>query len=118
LLCGSEQDKDDIFDWTRWSGSTPSQETGPIHAYDGDYYLYIEASKPRKFFDNAKLLLPKVSSDGTKCFRFFYNMNGFHVNSLELSLVASSGEETLMWKRSGNKGDSWSEGMLEVEMNA
>lgn len=27
--CGFKQDKDDIFDWTRKSGSTPSGNTGP-----------------------------------------------------------------------------------------
>ena len=28
-LCGFVQGKDDIFNWTRHKGSTPSDETGP-----------------------------------------------------------------------------------------
>lgn len=53
-LCGMEQSRDDFFDWSQWSGSTPSSETGPSSAFDGNYYLYIEASKPRKYGDNAR----------------------------------------------------------------
>ena len=43
----------DNFDWTRWEGSTPSELTGPEAANSGQYYIYIEASNPRKNGDVA-----------------------------------------------------------------
>ena len=42
------------FNWTRITGPTPSFETGPYQAYDGDYYLYLEASEPRIAGDVAR----------------------------------------------------------------
>jgi len=32
--------------WTLWSGSTPSADTGPAKAFNGHYYIYVEASRP------------------------------------------------------------------------
>ena len=43
----------DDFDWTLKSGKTPSYNTGPTWAFDGRYYIYIEASRPRKYGDKA-----------------------------------------------------------------
>ena len=43
-----------VFNWTRLNGTTPSFDTGPYQAYDGDYYLYIEASEPRIAGDTAR----------------------------------------------------------------
>ena len=43
-----------VFNWTRINGTTPSFETGPYQAYDGDYYLYLEASEPRIAGDAAR----------------------------------------------------------------
>ena len=51
--CDMSQDRNDDFDWTIWSGSTPSDETGPERAYNGKYYIYIEASNPRRRDDKA-----------------------------------------------------------------
>ena len=33
------------LDWTINSGSTPSSNTGPSNAYDGNYYIYTETNK-------------------------------------------------------------------------
>ena len=43
----------DDFDWVIGRGKTPSQETGPSRAFSGDYFMYIEASSPRKPGDKA-----------------------------------------------------------------
>ena len=42
------------FNWTLHSGGTPSYRTGPAYADDGDFYLYVEASEPRKAGDFAE----------------------------------------------------------------
>ena len=51
--CGMMQGKNDEFDWTLQSGSTPSGDTGPSVASQGNYYMYIETSSPRKEGDKA-----------------------------------------------------------------
>ena len=46
--CGFLQKKQDDFDWTWQTGMTDSVDTGPSGGEGGsDYYMYIEASKPR-----------------------------------------------------------------------
>ena len=53
-MCGMQQDRRDDFDWTLWSGPTPSQQTGPSAAYSGAFYMYTEASSPRRKGDKAR----------------------------------------------------------------
>jgi len=48
------QDTADQFDWTLYSDPTPSDSTGPDFPYDGNFYIYIEASSPRKPNDEAR----------------------------------------------------------------
>jgi len=52
--CGIAQNYGDQFDWTISHGSTPSDPTGPYHAFTGRWFAYIEASEPRKPNDTAK----------------------------------------------------------------
>jgi len=35
------------FSWTRHSGTTVTLDTGPSAAFEGLYYVYLEASFPR-----------------------------------------------------------------------
>lgn len=51
--CDISQDAYDDFDWIIWTGLTPSDNTGPVGSHDGQYYIYIEASEPRKPGDKA-----------------------------------------------------------------
>ena len=39
-----QQSVSDDFDWTRGHGWTRSQDTGPYGAFEGKYYIFIEAS--------------------------------------------------------------------------
>ena len=52
-ICGYEQSQTDEFDWSRRSGSTPSTNTGPSSAFNGQFYMYIETSDPRRLNDTA-----------------------------------------------------------------
>ena len=52
-FCDMEQQTDDDFDFSIWSGETHSEYTGPMEAQDGAYYTHIEASKPRVRDDEA-----------------------------------------------------------------
>ena len=42
------------FNWSRHEGSTQTTETGPSKAYSGKYYIYTEASHPRREGDTAR----------------------------------------------------------------
>ena len=46
--CGLSQSLDDSFNWTRQSGETGTRDTGPGGASEGEFYVYAEASHPRK----------------------------------------------------------------------
>jgi len=52
--CGMSQATDDRFDWKMSNRLTPSEETGPENAFNGNWYIYIEASHPRQLNDTAK----------------------------------------------------------------
>ena len=57
-FCNIEQDTRDQFEWLLWRGKTPSSTyeryTGPERAFNGEYYLYIEASRPRQTGNQAR----------------------------------------------------------------
>jgi hypothetical protein len=53
--CGITQRTDDQFDWTRKTGPTGSDNTGPSGAFQGLYYIYTEVSDARDN-DVAKLV--------------------------------------------------------------
>ena len=43
-MCGMIQSTQDELDWTLARSPTPSGDTGPDAAYDGSYYIFVEAS--------------------------------------------------------------------------
>ncbi|VDI14928.1 Hypothetical predicted protein, partial [Mytilus galloprovincialis] len=57
--CFFKQTSEDTFDWTRGSGSTPTNGTGPTSAAEGIYYMFIEATGKR-IYSQANL-----NTDGT-----------------------------------------------------
>jgi hypothetical protein len=119
FLCGMIQDQTDQFDWTVFSGPTPSDPTGPDSAFDGKYYVYIEASEPRVFGDEARLFLPKLSAvSGTVCVDFRYHMYGFHINTLKLVQRDSSAVSSTIWMRSHDMGNSWYQGSVEAKVGS
>ncbi len=116
----SQVSGDDI-DWTRDSGGTPSDGTGPSSAADGTFYLYTEAStsvsppgSPSKSaildgpcFDFAQLSTPTVT--------FSYHMNGANVGSLALEASTNDGSSwSTVWSISGSQGDTWNEASVAI----
>lgn len=79
-MCGFTQSSSDDFDWTRQSMGTSSQNTGPNfdHTYGTakGFYVYAEASSPRKQGDKAQLVSNQYPATTASCVRFFYTMNG------------------------------------------
>eukprot|EP00105_Crassostrea_gigas_P003859 XP_011416863.1 PREDICTED: MAM and LDL-receptor class A domain-containing protein 1 [Crassostrea gigas] len=96
------------MDWKITKKRTPSSRTGPSKPLDGNY-AYIEASG-RRSGDNA-ILTSAVTSQllpsGPSCLRFFYNMNGRDMGTLEV-FAGERNSEQKVWSISGNQNDKWS----------
>jgi len=111
------QDESDDFDWSLNVGMTPTDDTGPLTAYEGDCYIYIKSFQnyPAK---KASLTSPEFSIDGLSepVLAFAYNMNGRDMGMFEV-LVSVDGGKT--WKEricyfSGNKGNTWYVASLDL----
>ncbi len=104
------QYQDDDFDWTRRTGGTPSNGTGPSSAYEGSYYFYMETSTPNypskvARFKGACYDLGEVTSASLD---FKYHMNGTAMGTLILEISTDNGSTwTNVWQQSGNQGTSW-----------
>ncbi|MFD0863048.1 S8 family serine peptidase [Sungkyunkwania multivorans] len=104
----------DDIQWTRDSGGTPSNGTGPSTGQAGSYYLYTEAStnvsppgSPNKV---ALLDSPCIDLAGDYNFKleFGYHMIGNNMGSLELLASTDDGLTYLsIWSRTGSQGSEW-----------
>jgi len=78
--------------FTRTSGSTASQGTGPSFDHTKGnfrgFYAYIETSGVAAN-QTSRLLSPAIPSGGSsQCFTFWYHMYGLHVNELSVKWVS------------------------------
>lgn len=97
----------DDFDWTINSGTTPTANTGPSDAFDGNDYIYLEAtgnSNPSRdagiecYFDFSGSDMPILS--------FNYHMYGTQVGNLRI-FVNDGGGWTEIWNKFGTQGNFW-----------
>lgn len=110
-MCNWEQGKEDVFDWTRNQGPAATLNTGPMKdntlgTAEG-HYLYIEASEPQVFQDNAILLSPVLNAtEASGCpFRLYYHMFGRHIFQLAIYQgIWSNSRGQLLWRYLGIKG--------------
>ncbi len=98
----------DDFNWTRWSGPTPTNRTGPGGAAEGNYYLYIESSNysgglailQSPCLDVSNLLNPRVTLS--------YSMYGSNIGELSVQASSDNGNNwTTLWMRSGSQDAGW-----------
>lgn len=101
--------KGDAFDWTRKSGRTPSSNTGPDKAGDGSYYMYIEASSPRKSGEKAKLSSPPLVYSGPLQLKFMYHMYGSAIGRLKVDIDGST-----KFLKQGNQGNKWHTAIIDM----
>ncbi|XP_060117356.1 MAM domain-containing glycosylphosphatidylinositol anchor protein 2 [Heteronotia binoei] len=134
-ICLFTQDAQDNFDWTRQNiilrDTKYTPNTGPTADRSGSkegFYMYIEASSPRKEGDKARLISPIFSippknpygpTNTAYCFSFYYNMYGQHIGTLNvyLRLKGQTGLETPFWSSSGNKGQQWFQARMNMQPN-
>ncbi|CAH3116618.1 unnamed protein product, partial [Porites lobata] len=103
LCSGWNQSYSDDFDWTLWSGSTPSSSTGPSSDQGGaGKYMYIETSSPRRPGDTAKLVFTVPNNGKMSCLSFYYHMYGATVGTLNVysgnsKVLNISGYQNFKW---------------------
>nr|XP_034302513.1 MAM and LDL-receptor class A domain-containing protein 1 isoform X2 [Crassostrea gigas] len=104
----------DTMDWLITKKRTPSLNTGPNKPLDGNY-TFIEASG-RTAGDNAILSSAATSQfflRGPACLRFFYNMNGRGIGTLNVFAGESNSEQNV-WNISGNQNDIWTPVAVDI----
>lgn len=104
----------DDFDWTRHSGSTGSSNTGPSSAYDGNFYLYTEASGYN--YMTAILEGPcfDLRTDWSPVLSFWYHMYGSDMGTLSVEVTDDCINWSTIWTLSGNQNNIWHEAVVDL----
>ncbi|CAL2091474.1 M36 family metallopeptidase [Tenacibaculum sp. 190524A02b] len=102
----------DDINFTRNSGGTPSNSTGPSAASDGTYYLYVEASGNGTGYPNKRAILNSpclnFSSLTKPNLAFQYHMYGSAIATLTVEARKdNTGTWTSVFSQSGDQGNSW-----------
>ncbi|AZQ43839.1 fibronectin type III domain-containing protein [Nonlabens ponticola] len=117
-LGGWTQGTGDDFNWTRRSGGTPSNATGPSSASEGSNYVYMESSAPNYSTKTAILNSPCFDlagvSDATLTFK--YHMYGAtNMGGLLLQASEDDGASwSTVWSKSGNQGNAWRDASVDL----
>ena len=114
---GWSQSASDDFNWSLNNGSTPSSNTGPSLADDGNYYIYMESSSPNYSAKTASLNSPcfDLSAATNLQLSFRYHLYGAAaMGNLKLEATTDGNSWTEIWSKSGNQGDSWQSASLSL----
>ncbi len=111
----------DDLNWTRNSGGTPSNGTGPSSAVDGNTYIYVEASGNGTGFPNKRAILNSPCLDfsalATPGLNFQYHMLGNAVETLTVEArTNNTGNWTNIFSRAGTQGSDWN--LANVDLSA
>ncbi len=116
------QSTQDDLNWTRDSGGTPSNNTGPSNAADGTFYIYVEASGNGTGYPNKRAILNSpcydLSGESGATFDFSYHMFGAaDMGSIDLEVSTDDGATwTSIWNQTGNQGNQWNS--QSINLNA
>jgi len=97
----------DNFNWSRNSGSTSTNRTGPSSAFQGSWYAFINAAANN---GTATLESPCLNIANTinPEFSFAYHMWGNGIGTLWVQVSTNNGASwTTIFTRSGDQGNSW-----------
>mmetsp|Transcript_17099 Transcript_17099/g.20126 ORF Transcript_17099/g.20126 Transcript_17099/m.20126 type:complete len:713 (-) Transcript_17099:65-2203(-) len=105
------------YDWTWYSGSTPTSFTGPTtDNTDGTgHYMYVEASSPNNP-SKTFILEAELGGNGLGYITFYYHMYGDNMGRLNLDTSPDNGATwNSIWTKSGNQGDSWQTATITMD---
>ncbi|XP_061653129.1 zonadhesin-like [Phyllopteryx taeniolatus] len=117
-LCGWQQLIQDTFDWTRYSGATPSLGSGPNHDHTtgAGFYMYIEGDSVTHG-DPARLLSSECHYSGPVCLHFWYHMHG-SATAMALNMYLLQGNKaTKIWSMKNNHGQEWHLGKVDINVS-
>jgi len=112
-----QPDTSNQFDWSRNTGQTPSSNTGPMDAYDGDWYIFTESpgNNPDMTaaldgtFDFSALRKPEMT--------FYYFMYGNSMGNLNIDVNTGSWDLSV-WRLTGEQQtwvtDSWQKATVDL----
>ncbi len=112
----------DDLNWTRDSGGTPSNGTGPSTGAAGSFYMYVEASGNGTGYPTKRAILNSpcfdLSSETEASFLFNYHANGSNtMGSITLEASDDDGASwTSIWSQTAHQGNAWNE--VNVSLNA
>ncbi|CAL2076908.1 conserved protein of unknown function precursor containing a type A C-terminal secretion signal [Tenacibaculum sp. 190524A02b] len=113
----------DDINFTRNSGVTPSNGTGPNIASKGSYYVYVEASGQEKGYPNKIAILNSpclnFSTLMAPYLSFQYHMYGDSIGELIVDIKKSN--ETLwrpLYTKSGKSGNAWQTAIVNLKAYA
>jgi len=116
-----EQASGDDLNWTVNSNGTPSNDTGPSAAIDGNSYIYLEVSGDGQGFPNKRGILNSpcinLSGETAPSLSFNYHMIGNAVGTLSVEArINNTGNWTSIFTRTGAQGTDWN--LAEVDLSA
>ncbi|XP_067322389.1 IgGFc-binding protein-like [Anolis sagrei] len=115
-FCSWMQSDTDSFDWTRHKGPTSSSTTGPSfdHTTGEGYFIYLQSNEANPG-DVAHLVSPTCTSDGPRCFSFWYHMYGVaRTMALYVYVVLDGGAPEMVWSETGNQGNRWKKAEISI----
>lgn len=110
----SEFPQQKAFKWIRRNKSTPSGGTGPLKAYEGNYFIYTEASKPAKEGDTATMTSFYKSLQDESCATLSYHMNGKKMGSFSVYAEDKSGNKLATINQEGHQSREWKSMELNI----
>ena len=110
-------------DWTRDSGGTPSNNTGPANGSQGSFYIFVEASGNGTGYPNKQAIInsPCIDLGGVSSanFSFDYHMYGAaDMGSIDLEASTDGTNWTSLWNQTGNQGNQWNAQTVSLDAYA
>ncbi|XP_063956689.1 MAM and LDL-receptor class A domain-containing protein 1-like [Lytechinus pictus] len=118
-LCSWTQGKNDDFDWSIQTGSTPTVGTGPPADHTTQtkqgFYIVIDASSTNSN-DAARIYSNALQAGTPMCMTFWFHMYGAHVGQLNVGYGNTDGntEGSVVWTKSGDQGYNWMVGHVAL----